>query len=170
MCGGKEYQLAHLNQCDKPYPHPLAPGKNLVIRTIFGLHCFTEKKLPTHEPDLNYTLHHTDPRCFSILRHELSLNLPSVINGIIGGGGKVQRTTSDSHYVRITVQTIGERQYDYAVFFSLDRAQGVRDVDLMMRIRSAHERDEDVRTFGDVRFKNLVELTLKGKKPKKVFR
>jgi len=103
---------------------------------------------------------------FSFGRHSLSLNLPSLVPTIMGG--KVQMTTG-VNYLRLTTRTIDGDACDYGVFFSLDQTN-VRGANLLMRIRSAHSRDEEVQTFGDVRFKNLVELTLQGKRPKKIYR
>lgn len=161
---GQDHPLSHLDQFDRVYA--VSADRNVTIRVIFSHHCFTEETLPSHHPDLDFTLHRNDPRSFSFRRHALSATLPSLIGTIMGG--KVQMTTG-VNYVRLTTQMIGGQECDYSVFFSLDRAN-VAGIDLLMRVRSAHDRTDPVQTFGDVRFKNLVELALKGRRPKKIFR
>ncbi len=160
----QDYQLSHLDQFDHKYQ--FSAERTVTIRVIFGHHCFSRGKHPGDHPDLDYTLHPKDERSFCFIRHSLSLNLPGVIPHIMGG--KVSMADG-TNYVRITLQQVGGQSYNYAVFFSLDRTND-SGADLIMRIRSAYDQASGVSTYGEVRFKNLVELALKGKRPKKIFR
>jgi hypothetical protein len=56
----------------------------------------------------------------------------------------------------------------YGIVFSLDRVTGL-PVQLHMRIKSAHPRDEqDIATFGQIRFAHLLTLRMKGESPARI--
>jgi hypothetical protein len=67
------------------------------------------------------------------------------------------------------VPTVNEQgvQSLYGIFFSLDRAKGL-PVQLHMRVQSAHLRkEEEIITFGTVRFCHLVSLRMQNKHPQR---
>lgn len=78
----------------------------------------------------------------------------------------------DDRYLVVSIDLGKDRDSRYYVIpFTLERFKGVTGVRLVMRIRSAFLRtpNRHVATFGEVRFANLVTLTLNGKSPKRIY-
>lgn len=75
--------------------------------------------------------------------------------------------TGDDRYGQIpTVDEEGSLSF-YAIVFSLEKAKGM-PFSLHMRVRTAFPCDRDPPdTFGSVKFKHLVELRVKNKRPPK---
>jgi hypothetical protein len=67
-------------------------------------------------------------------------------------------------------------QIEYTIIFSLEKLKGFQieggaRIDLHMRVRTAHKRDEGhaIETLGSVRFSHLVELVMENKRPAKIY-
>lgn len=154
---------SHLDQAD--FSYVMGPGNGVRIRVIYSSHCFTRAKQPGDPADLDYTLHHTDPRTFCVDRHFLSLQLNEVLLKSLGG--KVEMCPG-GNYVSVTLRTMNGLPIHYAVFFDINIDVRNRP-DLLIRVRSAHPRAQRPTTRGHVRFGNLIQLTLSGKRPRQIF-
>ena len=71
---------------------------------------------------------------------------------------------AESFAIIATVDRSGHPTY-YGIVFGLDRVKGL-SVDLRMRVKTAFPyTDREPVAYGQVRFRNLVELRMKGKSP-----
>ena len=135
------------------------------IAVTFGDHCFTRKPRPGDDPGLVYSHSDRNPGHFCFERYARSLNLVALIDGAVKG--KVWRLQDESFAIIPTIDLRGRPTY-YGIIFSLDKVKGL-PVDLRMRVKTAfpYTEDEPV-TYGHVRFRNLVDLRVKGKFPPQV--
>jgi hypothetical protein len=170
--GEKTFDLSHLNE-RVDYAVDSSKKKRTVLIT-FTDHCFTRS--PNGEGDTAPPY----PGCsradgrFCLERYELSTRLNDHLH--FSTLREVWNTDSDEHYAIVRGVDHRGARIEYAIIFSLGRLKGVQTrggakINLHMRIRTAHRRDENraIETFGSVRFSHLVKLTMENKRPPKTY-
>lgn len=155
-----EYSLSHLDEYS--FQVTCSEGLSRNVLVVFSDHCFTKDRESPDEPRF--------PKCsrgdgvFCTTRHKLSLGIRTHITNMLDG--KVWNAEGNS-YALIPLQSGDGVKLMYSILFDLSKVTGV-PFDLVMRIKSAHLRDETLlNTFGNVRFKHLVALRIQNKHPKK---
>jgi hypothetical protein len=79
---GVFYDLAHVDPMRFIVNHN---DKTFAVKVIFSCHCFTEELDPAiHTPDYHY-VHETERRAFSVMRYDLSKQLPALISSLGAG-------------------------------------------------------------------------------------
>jgi hypothetical protein len=158
---GVTYDLSHLDEYEFSVIDTDKVSRRIVVS--FTDHCFTRDAEPGDDPLLIY------PNCsrprgrFCLTRYGLSLGIRKHIAYAVGG--KVWNAVGEN-YIIISVVDQSGKSVEYGVFFSLDPEKGLQV--LHMRVRTAFPSETKIATFGTVRFRNLVALRAKGKKPGKV--
>jgi hypothetical protein len=157
------YPLSHLDE----YSFAVADtdGVERRIAVSFSDHCFTRKPLPADDASLFYPDSDRNPGVFCFVRYGHSLHLTNHIAQ--ASKGKVWNAGGyhEGFAIVPVVNQAGEKIL-YAIIFSLDRAGKDMAVDLHMRIRSAYPCDhKPLATFGEVKFRTLVSLRMKNKRP-----
>lgn len=173
------YDLTHLDE----YEFSVVDTDKVTrcIAVTFTDHCFTRDPEPRDDPFLIYPNCSRAPGHFCVVplkglppsglisydfffRYHLSLGIRKhidlAINGQVWNG-------AGENFIIISAADQNGKSVTYGVFFSLDRTKGL-PVDLHMRVRTAFPSDTKIATFGAVRFRNLVALRMKGKRPGKV--
>jgi len=163
---GATYDLAHL----EPFPLLYTTSTDGVeltrnILVEFTDHCFTDKFGDGDDPDLLYVAREgrKEGSRFCFDRYKLSLTLSGHLKAMVDGN--VYQVESDRYAVFRDI-VHGGKQGFYAIYFTMDRWS--RGYHLKMRVRSAFARPDRPYDYGKVRFKNLVDLRLKGVHPKKI--
>lgn len=159
---GVTYDLTHLDE----YEFSILDTDKVTrhIAVTFSDHCFTRDPEHGDDPLLIYPKCSRTPGHFCVVRYGLSLSIRKHI--AVAVNGQVWNGVGEN-FVIISAADQNGRSVTYGVFFSLDRAKGL-PVDLHMRVRTAFPADTKIATFGAVRFRNLVALRMKGKRPGKV--
>lgn len=135
------------------------------IAVTFSDHCFTRKPEIGDDLALVYSTSDRHPGHFCFDRYHHSLRLIEHIAQ--AAVGKVWTVQGDSYAVIPTVDHSGKRLL-YGIVFSLDRVTGL-PVHLHMRIKTAYPcTEKDIVTFGEVRFRHLVALRMRGKRPGRI--
>lgn len=147
---GQTYDLSHL----EPFNFPLHVGNNRYgVRVQFNSHVFTEKFDETiHTLDLRYT-HGNELRAFNIRRHELSLALPKFIE--THGNRSVYHDDRGSYFILRSVGS-GPADAPYAIFISASPYER-NGADVLIRVRSAYEKQGMTKWAKPIKFTNLVE-------------
>ena len=160
---GVTYSLTHLDEYE--FTVKDTDGVERRIAVTFADHCFTRKPEPGDDPALVYPASDRQPGHFCIDRYHLSLALAGHLSQ--AARGKVWTVRDDTFAVIPIVDYVGKRML-YGILFSLDRVKGL-PVDLHMRIKTAYPcTEKDIQTFGEVRFRHLVALRMKGKNPGRI--
>jgi hypothetical protein len=162
--GDESFDLSHLD--DRVVVVRVANvAIGIVVR--FSDHCFTEDAI---EGDVRPVFQGStrDDGRFCSKRHAASLKIWDCLTYAMNG--RVWFGQSDRYLVVSIDLGEDENPRYYVIPFTLERFKGVKDVSLLMRVRSAFLRtpDRHIATFGEVRFANLVTLTLNGKSPKRI--
>ena len=161
---GLRYDLSHLDEYK--FTVSDSDGYERHILVTFSDHFFTRKPDGIYDPELLFPEATRNPGLFCVERYRHSLNIREHIH--YAASGHVWLADGDNYAVVPALNENGKK-ISYAIIFSLDKISGL-PVDLHMRIKSAHIRDErDISTFGDTRFVHLVTLRMQGKRPKTNF-
>ncbi len=160
---GQVYDLTHLDECQIE-----AVDSRKVTRRIavtFSDHCFTREPRDGDDPVLVFPGSTRHIGHFCVERYHLSLNLPAFVAQATAQ--RVWHLGHDGYAIVPTIDHEGNRVL-YGIVFGLDRVTGL-PVDLHMRIKSAHPRDErEIVTYGLIRFAHLVTLRMQGKSPPRI--
>jgi hypothetical protein len=159
---GLTYNLTHLDEYEFAVLDTDHMTRNIAVS--FSDHCFTRDPEPGDDPGLLYPNSSRPRGYFCFKRYNLSLSIRKHI--AFASDGKVWTAEGDNFAV-IPVVCVNGQLVEYGIFFSLDRAKGL-PVDLHMRVRTAFPADDEIRTFGSVRFRHLVALRMKGKRPPRI--
>ena len=165
---GTVYDLSHFNpfqflvESDK-VPRPLK------VNVRFSTHCFTEGYDPTKHP-INEPVIMDEGnrrRAFCSIRHNLSLQLPTLVNNLGAPGSIVYQAASKRNWV-YSITLVDQSGSKYQVFFDFRRtAKGLRHLqDLDMFVESAYSVpivQEEPNILGSVRFALLAGNTYIGK-------
>jgi hypothetical protein len=159
--GDESFDLSHLDDC-------VVRVGDVGILVRFSDHCFTEDALEGDARPVFQASTRDDGR-FCSKRYAASLKIWDCLNHAMNG--RVWFGEND-RYLVVSID-LGEDQDPryYVIPFTLERFKGVQGVQLLMRVRSAFLRtpNRHIATFGEVRFVNLVTLTLSGKSPKRIY-
>jgi hypothetical protein len=160
---GTEYSLAHLSEYE--FTVEDTDKQPRVIAVTFADHCFTRKQEPGDSPALIYPKSDRKPGVFCFTRYALSKGLVGHIAN--AATGNVWSVVSEN-FAAVSVVDKAGRPVLYGIVFSLDPVTGL-PVDLHMRVQTAYAVDEkELTTFGQVRFRHLVALRIKGKRPGRI--
>ena len=159
---GNTYNLSHLNEYE--FTVEDTTGATRRIAVTFADHCFTESAKLGEDPSLAYPSGERNLRSFSFQRYYLSLGLTGHIEQ--AASGKVW-TVDGGNFAALPLLDQSGRQVLYGIIFSLERVKNLL-IHLHMRIKSAYPIDNDIITFGSVRFRHLVALEMKGKNPGRI--
>lgn len=159
------FDLSHL---DETLTSVEIGGEQHAILVEFSDHCFTEEAAPNDTRPQFTPSSRTDGR-FCAKRYQASLDIWEHIERAMHGS--VWLGESDRCLIVKLMPDEGEVPLYYVIPFTLERWKGDERAKLKMRIRSAFVRDSNrhVATYGQVRFTNLVELTLKRKSPRRIY-
>ncbi|MDA8152614.1 MAG: hypothetical protein M0003_07840 [Acidithiobacillus sp.] len=161
--GGNVYELDHL--------HPLlwevtipAKAQNaervLKIVVSYSMHCFTRK--PSTDEDVAADVWYSDSRekrVFDSGRWALSKRLPSIIADL-----ERRRCLHSGREEFITVDMVEDgRKFEYAVFFTVTKANKTEGADLNLFINSAHERIDALKYKKPIKFFVILLNRLLGK-------
>jgi hypothetical protein len=160
---GTTYSLVHLEE----YQIEVVDSQKLPrqIAVTFSDHCFTRAPEGGDDPMLHYPQSTRNVGYFCVERYQHSLNLSGYI-----AQATTQQVWHLGHNGFAIVPIVDHQGIKtlYGIVFSLDRVTGL-PVELHMRIKSAHPRDErELVTFGQIRFAHLVTLRMQGKTPSRI--
>jgi hypothetical protein len=163
MHQGVTYSLIHLDE------HQLEVIDSQAIKRLVAVtysdHCFTREPAATDDPALHYPDSTRRLGYFCVDRYQYSLGLAGQI--VQATTRQVWTIRDDSFAILPVIDHRGVKTF-YGILFSLDRVKGL-PVDLHMRIKTAYPCDEnEIVTFGSVRFSHLVTLRMQGKSPKRI--
>lgn len=160
--GGQTFDLSHLNEFVFEKGDSAEICRQIIV--TFTDHCFTRPPRGAGDIAPAYPNCSRNDGRFCTERYDLSLK----IKNIIATARDVWNGT-DEHFVIARAVDHRGVQVDYVVIFSIEKVKGLEEIDLHVRVRSAHQRDlSPIATFGSVRFVHLVKLTMEGKKPRKI--
>lgn len=160
---GQVFSLTHLDE----YQMEVVDSQKVTrrIAVTFSDHCFTREPRDVDDPALVFPASTRHVGHFCVERYQLSLGLTGHITHATTG--KVWHLGHDGYAIVPTVDHQGNRTL-YGIVFSLDRVTGL-PVELHMRIKSAHPRDErEIVTYGLIKFAHLVTLRMQGKSPARI--
>ena len=158
---GATYDLTHLDE----YEFNVVDTDSLMrrIAVTFGDHCFTRDPMSGDDSALAYPASDRRPGYFCFERYKLSFGLV----GHITSAGQVW-IVGGEHLAVVPVVDYSGKRVLYGIVFSLDRVTGL-PLHLHMRVKTAYPVDrKTLVTFGFVRFRHLVALRMKGKKPRRI--
>ena len=157
VSGGQIVDLSHLEPFDFTIV-PLGWTDHATVHVTFNNHCFTCKFDPVRHTEALSERHAAryERRAFDEIRYALSKTLPLHIRAL--DGQRISRTRTN-----VLVRIAMEGPYDYAVFFSLQRA-GPRQCDLFVMSAYPLARGRHtVAVTGEMRFNLAVARVLEGK-------
>lgn len=163
---GTTYDLSHLDEYEFSVMDADAQERRIAV--TFSDHCFTRDPAPTDNPALFYPDSDRRPGAFCFTRYQHSLGLAGHIAHAVKG--KVWNASGyhDTFAIVPIINQAGE-QVLYAIVFSLERGPKGLHIDLHMLIRTAYPCDQKpITTFGEIAFRKLVALRMKGKSPSRI--
>ena len=108
------------------------------VHVTFGCHCFTEGfDADVHQDHHRYT-HLGELRAFDIERFQCSLQLPQVVNSMLGG--RIYHADKSLTYVAQLTLPPNLGQQSYSVFFSLEKDRKAIAPTVKMYVKSAYLR------------------------------
>jgi hypothetical protein len=163
IIGGDTYDLSHLHPHLWEVAIPASDGKpQLVLKVLvsYGLHCFARDQLPGEAVREDYWYADSrERRVFCHLRWELSKQLPGIIATL---GDRRCMHTGREEFVTLEVVHQG-RTFEYAVFFTVTKAQKAEGAHLNLFVNSAHERYDPLRYTKPIKFKFILLNRFQGK-------
>lgn len=153
------YDLAHLDPLQFDVSHN---DKTFTVRVVFSCHCFTEElNTATHTPDFHY-VHETERRAFSVVRYELSKQLPSLITSM---GSVTVYHSNIGNYFLLRQNAAVAHLGTYVVFFNVIRATKDNTFDVVMNVQSAYLKPNMADWASPIKFTTLLDFTSRGQKP-----
>ena len=135
---GTIYEFSHLAPLLLQVPVNAGQIAHVPVHVTFGCHCFTEGfKADVHRDHHRYT-HLNELRAFNVERFQCSLQLPQIVNSMLGG--RVYHADKSLTYVAQITLTPGENPQSYSVFFSLEKDRRATAPTVKMYIKSAYLR------------------------------
>lgn len=133
---GTTYTFGHLAPIQLQVPVNTELVSHVPVSVAFGCHCFTEEfKTDIHRDHHRY-VHKGELRAFDVERFQCSLQLPEVVQGIVGG--RVYKADHSYTYVAQIALPPETGLKGYSVFFSLDKAGHPGAPAARMFIKSAY--------------------------------
>jgi len=134
---GQVYTFGHLSQ--RTLAVDLVVEKQPVtvpVRVTFSCHCFTEGFDPDKHGDHHRYSHLGEERAFDLERFACSLQLPRVVDAILGG--TIYRSDQNYTYVAQIVLPPVAGQQPYSIFFSLEKTRKSVTPAVEMYVKSAY--------------------------------
>jgi hypothetical protein len=119
---GQIYDLSHLHPKIVNYVQPAQNGKPeriYNVQVIYSLHCFTRRK---EKEDIDKLLHYSDPRecrIFDFTRHELSQQLPAIIESLIN---RPCYHTGKGNFLIVEIMMRNGTRQNYEIYFKANRS------------------------------------------------
>lgn len=157
---GTVYRLGHLAPAILNVPSK--DGERVFsVRVTYGHHVFTRALEPQDTPDFHFS-HDGDARCFCLIRHGLSLHLPSIFQKATHGGKAYFGETRNFLFA----ESVPGLQGPYAVFFDITKASEP-GVDAVIFVVSAYHKPRLPNQLPKIRFDTLVRKAAAGEKVRK---
>lgn len=159
---GRQYPLNHLHPFR--FNLQLSETVNVEIRVAFAMHCFTRSCADGEDPAQFYK-DARETRAFCPDRYALSSRLPAIAREL---ATRKCGFAKDENYVTIDVQAEAGETTRYGVFFNVRQVKDADGPAVLLTIQSAYELapNKQLPTRGDIKFKTLIGLILKGVKPR----
>lgn len=134
---GQVYTFPHLAQMTLPVDLVVQKEPiSIPVRVTFGCHCFTEEFDPEKHGGHHRYTHLGEERAFDVERYQCSLQLPQVMNAMLGG--TIYRADRSYTYVaQIVLPPITGLQ-PYSIFFSLEKTRKSPAPAAEMFVKSAY--------------------------------
>lgn len=150
ILNGTTYDMRHLTNHTMIVQH----GQNTYnVGVQYSCHCFTRESMPGDPLDYLY-YHDRESRAFDEERYNLSLSLPVYISDL--------PNHDVYHDARDTFIIIRINGGDYAIFLRIHRADRSADHDVIMRVKTAHLRDDFNIRKPAFKFSRVIHLTANG--------
>lgn len=153
---GTVYDFDHLR------PHQfdiVVAGVTYPVEVRYSCHVFTQKRSGLTTPDLFYT-HDGEKRAFCPIRYQQSLMLPNLIS--THDGRSVYHSNQESYF-----WVNGGGAGSYYIFFRTFKpvkATKKRGVSVILSVRSAYTKQNEIKFAPAVKFSNLIVSAANGKK------
>ncbi|MHB1704785.1 MAG: hypothetical protein ACYCSH_01875, partial [Acidithiobacillus sp.] len=154
--GGNVYELDHLHPLLWEVTIPAkATNSERVLKIVvsYSMHCFTRKPSAGEivAADARYS-DNRETRVFDSGRWALSKRLPSIIADL-----EKRRCLHSGREEFITVDMVEDgRKFEYAVFFTVTKANKTEGADLNLFINSAHERIDALKYKKPIKFFTIL--------------
>ena len=159
---GTSYTLAHLDEYEFVIEDTAHCQRRIAV--TFADHCFTRSPVSGDDPALAYPHSDRKPGYFCFERYKLTFELQKHLE--YAAKGEVW-TVAGQHFAAVPIVDQSGKRICYGIVLSLDRVTGL-PVDLHLRVRTAYPMHREMVTFGAVRFRNLVALRMKNKRPGRI--
>lgn len=133
---GTTYEFTHLAPMVLHVPVNTEQIAHVPVQITFGCHCFTEGfDADVHQDHHRYT-HLNELRAFDVERFQCSLQLPHVVNSMLGG--RVYHADKSLTYVAQITLPPNTSQQSYSIFFSLEKDHRATVPTVKMYVKSAY--------------------------------
>jgi hypothetical protein len=157
---GTVYRLSHLAPGIVTVPAKDG-SQNYRVRLSYGHHVFTRELEPQDTPDFHFS-HLNETRCFCLIRHSLSLHLPSIFQKAATGGNAYFGETRNFLFA----QNVPGLQGPYAIFFDIKQASE-DGFDAVIFVVSAYHKPNLPAKLPKIRFDTLIRKAAAGEPFKK---
>jgi hypothetical protein len=157
---GTVYRLGHLAPCVISV-RAKDGSRNFRVKVTYGHHVFTRELESQDTPDFHFA-HLNETRCFCLIRHGLSLHLPSIFKKASDGGKAYFGETRNFLFA----ENVPGLQGPYAIFFDIKQA-AEKDVDAVIFVVSAYHKPNLPPHLPKIRFDTLVRKASAGESMKK---
>lgn len=152
---GTVYRLAHLAPGIVSVPAKDG-SKSFRVRITYGHHVFTRELEPQDTPDFHFH-YHNETRCFCLIRHALSLHLPTIFRKAANGGKAYFGETRNFLFA----ENVPGLQGPYAIFFDIKKASEP-GIDAVIFVVSAYHKPNLPPNLPKIRFDTLVRKASSG--------
>lgn len=153
--------IAHLLPFVISVTPKVAGARAYRVLVNFGPHTYS-RELTADDDKALRVVDGSDERCFCLVRHGLSKNLPAIVKAAVGG--RAFFSTVDHTY--LLVENLPGCKGPYAVYFKLRKAVS-KGIDVAMFVVSAYEKPNLPKTKLKITFATLVANVAQGKKIKR---
>lgn len=157
---GTVYRLGHLAPVSITVPAKDG-SRDYSVKVAYGHHVFTRELEAQDTPDFHFS-HNDETRCFCLIRHSLSLHLPSIFQKAAKGGNAYFGETRNFLFA----ENVPGLQGPYAIFFDIKKA-AERGVDAVIFVVSAYHKPNLPARLPKIRFDTLVRKAAAGENMKK---
>lgn len=157
---GTTYRLGHLKPDIVTVPSKDGT-RNFSVKVTYGHHVFTRELEAQDTPDFHFH-HANETRCFCLIRHGLSLHLPTIFLKAANGGKAYFGETRNFLFA----ENVPGLQGPYAIFFDIKQAAEM-GIDAVIFVVSAYHKPNLPSNLPKIRFDTLVRKAAAGEKMKK---
>jgi hypothetical protein len=159
---GLTHQLDHLHEYQFAVVDTDGVTRNIGV--TFSDHCFTRDPEAGDDSALAYPGSSRPIGHFCFVRYNLSLRIRDHISQV---AATTVWTVAGDNFAALPLLNDAGKKVLYGIIFSLDRVTGL-PVQLHMRVKTAYPIETEIITFGSVRFRHLVALRIKKKRPGRI--